>query len=321
MRTALRIETPFLSQVGWSRWSIGASDALTSSYGTSAVLFGCSSLKGVPDRLFTVEEETAQARGLVPGLTHSSVPELTAQYYAAPARDLRNEIIARRMYIIDVQYSKYEEGLTRENQQVNFIADATSQGLNAAGTISTTAETMRIAGAVAGLVTGVKGTYQSDIVIAKTVQIIQTQMRANRDLVAARILKRLIDPIDVYPLSLALSDVEDYYRAGTLTAGLIKAADSVSTDAKQAKNEKDNTVILTTTFSSDDPTKALLKFLYPVGPTGAINVTRRNLLNAILARSTFPRAPDGQPWLVTQILYGATTADIRRQLAKAAGLM
>jgi hypothetical protein len=48
----------------------------------------------------------------------------------------------------------------------------------------------KILSGIAGGVTGVKGVYQSDIIIAKTIQVAQTQMQANRDLILARILKK-----------------------------------------------------------------------------------------------------------------------------------
>src|SRR5947207_440113 len=72
---------------------------------------GCmATIEGGPARLYTVDQEVVIAQGLV--------ERLTAQYYGdGPATEgLRNEIIARRMYIMDVQYSEYEASLTRDRQ-------------------------------------------------------------------------------------------------------------------------------------------------------------------------------------------------------------
>ena len=73
---------------------------------------GCTSTKN-PERLFPVSEEMA--------LIREAQSNLASQYTAAfgsraldQARTVRNEIIAQRMYAIDVQYTQYETALTRE---------------------------------------------------------------------------------------------------------------------------------------------------------------------------------------------------------------
>jgi hypothetical protein len=285
-----------------------------------SLVSGClATLQGDPDRLYPVQYETDAARQLL--------PYLEQRYYdpaiSEPERlATRNDIIARRMYIIDAQYSVYEAALTREHQEVDFAADAASLGLNTAGTLVAPASTTRLLGGIAGGIIGVKGNYESDIVIAKTVQIIQAQMRANRDIVATRILKNMGQSTAAYPLSLALTDLEAYYRAGTLTAGLIQAANVVGTNAVQVEESKPDTVILSTTFSKDVATAALEKFMFPNGIAASRNEAHASRLNALLAdRSKFERAPGGKPWRATEILFGPEKAALRLQLARAAKLL
>jgi hypothetical protein len=93
-------------------------------------------------------------------------------------------------------------------------------------------------------VIGVKGNYEGDVVIAKTIQIVQLQMRANPDDVSARILRRMSGNTIAYPLSLALSDLEEYYRAGTFTSGLMKATNTVGDKAEAAKTDKENAYVI-----------------------------------------------------------------------------
>jgi hypothetical protein len=285
-----------------------------------SLVSGClATLQGDPDRLYPVQYETDAARQLL--------PYLEQRYYDPAISEserlaTRNDIIARRMYIIDAQYSVYEAALTREHQEVNFAADAASLGLNTAGTLVTPASTTRLLGGIAGGIIGIKGNYESDIVIAKTVQIIQAQMRANRDIVAARLLRNMGQSTSAYPLSLALTDLEDYYRAGTLTAGLIKAADIVGANAQKVEAIKPDTVILDTTYSRDQATDVLRKFLYPNGTSGGVNKAHATLLNTLLAdTSRFSPNPAGVPWRYSQILVGSEVAGIRLQLARAAGLL
>jgi hypothetical protein len=48
---------------------------------------------------------------------------------------LRNEIIARRMYIIDVEYSEYEADLPSERQKFGFATTAAAAGLGIAASM------------------------------------------------------------------------------------------------------------------------------------------------------------------------------------------
>jgi hypothetical protein len=225
------------------------------------LLSGCKTVQGGPDRLYTIPEEIAAAR--------DTVETLTAQYYTAgPSAGVRNEIISRRMYIIDVEYSQYEEALTRERQEVGFITSTVAQGLNVAGALSTQAQAARILSGVAGGVGAVRGYYDSEIVVAKTIQIAQGQMRFLRDKVSDKIRLAMSQPVDRYPLSLAMSDVEEYYRAGTLAAGLIKAVGDSGTAADISALEKRN--VIEVSFGSNASTVALQACLKKPGARTAL---------------------------------------------------
>ena len=97
------------------------------------------------------------------------------------------------MYIIDANYSQYEANFGRQNAQLGFAADSVSQGLNTAGALFVVVPTVRILSGVAGGITGIKGSYQSDLLGSKTVEIIQSQMRANRDEVQRRSSRRWVN--------------------------------------------------------------------------------------------------------------------------------
>jgi hypothetical protein len=233
-----------------------------------SLLPGCKTLEGGPERIYSVSEELAAAR--------ATIEALTSQYYNGGANEIvRNEIISRRMYIIDVEYSVYEEALTRERQEVGFITSTTAQGLNVAGALFTPAETVRILSGLAGGVGAIRGYYDSEIVVAKTIQIAQGQMRMLRDQVSTKIKSAMGQPLSQYPLSLALSDLEDYYRAGTLAAGLIKAAGDSGAGATAANAAKPS--LIRVTFAADAATQDPIdKYLLATGAVG------RKKLNDIL---------------------------------------
>jgi hypothetical protein len=201
----------------------------------SSVLGGCETVRGGPERLYTVAEERADARD-------TTLPEYLNGYKLA-RNDVervfyRNEYIARRMYIIDVEYTDYETALTKERQEFGFASAMVSQGLSTAGAVFTPANTVRTLSALASGVNSSRGFYDSELLLTKTVQIAQGHMRAQRDRIARTILLQKNKPTLDYPLSAALHDLEDYYRAGTITAGLIEAVGIAGQDAQLAAADK-----------------------------------------------------------------------------------
>lgn len=247
---------------------------------------GCSTTQGGPDRLYSVSEEMSQARSMLDGAENS--PNLVSRYYAVDFRNptaetermsLRNEIIARRMYIIDVQYSEYEANLTSERQKFGFTATTAAAGLAVASSLTEPVRSAQLLSGVGAGILGAKGAYDSEVVIAKTLQIVQGYMRAARDTVAARqILPRMNESTVTYPLSAALHDLEDYYRAGTFTAGLIPALQDSGGAAESAAEEK----VAAVAFGPDSFTTSLRAYLQK--SDGKLDIVRVRSVNACLVK-------------------------------------
>lgn len=151
------------------------------------------------------------------------------------ARLIRNEIIAQRMYAVDVQYTEYENALTREGQEVNFGTLTAAGALGTASTLFTPVVTKSVLSGLSTVTLAGKGHYDSEILMAQTIRTIQKQMRASRNLIASNISAKLIQSVTEYPLSAALSDVEDYYNAGTLTTGVIDTSTTVGIKEDDSK--------------------------------------------------------------------------------------
>jgi hypothetical protein len=238
---------------------------------------GCmATLKGGPDRLYTAAQEVEIAQQLLPGLM--------AQYYDSKVDTermfFRNEVIARRMYVADVMYTEFEKGLTRERQEFGFITAATTQGLTTGSVLAASLSSAKILAGLAGAVNATRSIYDSELIIAKTLQILEAQMRSQRDIVAKRILERMDKSSITYPLSAALSDVEDYHRAGTLNSGLIKAAGEAGVAAADAAAQR--TAVLQGTFDPNETTqKEYQEYLMP---GGVLNPARLTLLNKCVRR-------------------------------------
>ena len=151
---------------------------------------------------------------------------------------IRNQIIFSRMYAIDLAYSQYEMRLTRESQSVGFLGTLTQLGISTAGTFAGGEQTKTILHAASSGVTGVKEAYEKEILIERTISVLQQQMRARRQTAKAKIIQRTSHGAASYPLELALSDIEEYYRAGTITGALIGAAQDAGTSLQVADAEE-----------------------------------------------------------------------------------
>ena len=252
------------------------------------MLAGCLPSTGTPDRLYPVASEMDVVR--------TTQEELVRQYnfyvFSAPAkaRLVRNEIIAERMYAIDVQYTQYENALTREGQEVNFATLTTAGALGTASTLVTPVVTKSVLSALSTGTIATKGYYDSEILMAQTIRTIQKQMRASRNLVATNISAKLVQSVGDYPLSAALSDVEDYYNAGTLTTGVIDTSTTVGAretftkglkqEVTQAPPELRAAIIRDSTIADATTPIANPRIFGPLNPDGRNDFERRGLTPA-----------------------------------------
>lgn len=251
------------------------------------LLSSCKTFEGQPDRLYPVAEEAQNARAAL---------DTAAQNYAAATNDIdrkryRNEYISLRMYIIDAEFTDFESALTKERGEFGFTSAVTSQALNTAGAVFTPANTVRTLSALAGGVNATRGFYDLELLVNKTIQIIQSQMEAKRDDIATRIIGKVDYPPATYPLPAALHDLEDYYRAGTLTAGLIKATAEAGDAAQEASDNKTAAMVLQGgTFNRNDAAMQIVqRYLSSSDPRQ--KAARVALLSSCLAKLGFKSAP------------------------------
>jgi hypothetical protein len=193
------------------------------------LLVGCKTPASVssPDRLVTPETELGQVRAY-----WESTPEIWRDYFSRKdERDqanYRNNLIAARMYAIDISYTEYESRLTHEGQLAEFAADAAVQVLNTAAPLVTPIASSKILSGVAGGIHGVQSAYVDKIWRAQLIENLQAMMRAARNDQAANMMANMRCTTGQYPLGIALSDLEAYYRAGTLPSGMLKLKQTVA---------------------------------------------------------------------------------------------
>jgi hypothetical protein len=189
-----------------------------------------------PDRLYTLTEEMAAVRAY-----YEDPADLWKDYRrATDQKTFRNNVITARMYAIDMAYTKYEAGLTIESQAVDFGATAVSLTLNTVGGLIPVIQTSHALSEAAGAVTGLNGAYNDKVLRSKIIGNVQAAMRIGRHDQAAIIFANMKCSVAKYPLAMALSDVETYYRAGTFSSGLIKLTQTVWKAEADAKAHQES---------------------------------------------------------------------------------
>jgi hypothetical protein len=221
---------------------------------------------------------------------------------------LRDQIVLGRLYGIDVNYPEFEASLTQEHQSVGFLATATNIALTTSAAVVAANEAKTLLAATAAGVTGVREGYDKDVLFDRSIALLQQQMRTQRALVRARIVDRLTLDVSAYPLELALSDVEAYYRAGTITGALIGASEDAGIRLNQAKAEENEAIV--TRFGTTRYGTAILAY-FRRGPAERDAVVRWLSKNGIAAPvAIFANSPD----------YAAEQARLATQLGLVAAL-
>lgn len=147
--------------------------------------------------------------------------------------------MAARMYAIDVNYTEYEHALNVEGQTVEFWAKLGSGTLSTIATAVPVAQTVRGLNAVAQGVTLGESAYTDSFFRKYMTQNLIASMRAARHERRAVIRSRMTCGTEIYPLGLAMSDIESYYRAGNIETGMLRLSRTSTSDEQKAKSNDD----------------------------------------------------------------------------------
>lgn len=200
------------------------------------LMAGCGSLRtgGAPDPSFDLAADLASL-----SKEFDSATNIPNYYSAAPAErlDARNRFISGRLVQIDLQFLKFLRTLTADKQQLDAATDIAGLTLNLAGTLvgSARAKT-NLAAAAAGL-GGAKTTIDKDFYYEKSIESLVATMNAKRKEALVGVLTGLGATLDQYPFERALTDLHQYYLAGTLNGAIqfinVQAAQSETNSDKK----------------------------------------------------------------------------------------
>jgi hypothetical protein len=196
-------------------------------------LGGCVTIAVGPERAYPGAEQITDIRAYE---QQNGVP---VQALTDPVA--RNNFITERMYAMDLEYSVYYAKLTNEAQVGNATADIIALLFSTGATAFASAATKTALAAGATIANGTKTAISQDVLIANTIQILQSQMETSRSSIGGRITANLACRITQYTVWQGLTDLEDYYRSGTLAGALEALAANTGNNAQQQKNLKNGT--------------------------------------------------------------------------------
>jgi len=208
---------------------------------TLLALAGCQTLRGggAPEPSFDLEtdlraldEEFRTTTGI-------------KDYYAIsdPAQKVaaRNRFVMGRIVQIDLRYIDFIRTMTNDRQQLDAATDLATFTINVAGTLVGGVRSGKNLAAAAAVIGGTRETVVKDFYYEKSMDALVGTMNAQRKEVLVSILSGLkADSVEQYPFELALTQLHEYYMAGTLNGALrfINTASAEKEKASEARIQK-----------------------------------------------------------------------------------
>lgn len=172
-------------------------------------------------------------------------PKTDAEAAALTATPTINACVYAMLQLIDVKWVHFQDALLASSSTSNFAADSVLLGLGTAGSF-VTGSTTQILHAISAGVTGLRSSFNQDILYSQTITTILLQMEADRSAERAIIMAKLTgkpgkapdgSALDTSPYTnmyQAANDLFFYARAGSWTHSLLSIQKSAATSKGNA---------------------------------------------------------------------------------------
>jgi len=168
--------------------------------------------------------------------------------------EARNRVLNDLILIVDLNYYHQEKLLYDKKGAADFLGDTAVLGLNTAGTLNPSVQTLQILHAISAGITGTRSAFDSDVLQKQAIPAVIAKMRALRaermKFLRGGMMIRVYDdtehkvwhyiprPLNQYSIEQGLYDLVAYYNAGTF----VGAIQGIQADAGvQKKNAEDST--------------------------------------------------------------------------------
>ena len=253
-----------------------------------SLISGCASIQGFPDR---PDDVGKSLKALKKTYSIDVVLQKFRDEKITPEAQLsyRNEVISGRMLTIDMQYSLYQKGLYSQGVGSQIGLDIVELGLGGAGAL-VDGGTSQILSAVSGGIAGTQSSIDKTLFYDQTLPAILAVMNSERTTIRTRIEKGEQLSLTDYPITRALSDLENYYFAGTIPGAISQITSQAG--EKQAEAEQIVTETIELKYQSasrlqtlndllpllDNLTGAQAKILLATPPAKLPDSVRENVL-------------------------------------------
>jgi hypothetical protein len=186
---------------------------------------------------------------------------LTTYFQSNATTASRNEFIARRLALYDLEYLRFTQNFRLGRAEADTLFDHAMLGLSLATTLSSGEDTKTALGAIMTALTGGRASIEKNFYADKTSSAMVSQMTAERKAALVPILDGASKPIEKYSMDSAFRDLNAYRAAGTVDGALEafqKAAAKKDEVASAAIEE-----YRTAKFGADDNTLRIRKYLFP----------------------------------------------------------
>jgi hypothetical protein len=155
----------------------------------------------------------------------------------ARAKQVRNDLIDDALSYIDDAYGDFKNGLAAGRDRTNFVADLIDLGTSAAVGITNGERPLQILGVALTAFRGGRRSADANFYKDQSTPILISKMNGNRARVRTLILENQKKDIDGYRIGTAISDIVDYYNAGTLVDAFTELAGDTAADTKKAQED------------------------------------------------------------------------------------
>ncbi|HJP94707.1 MAG TPA: hypothetical protein VJ875_22285 [Pyrinomonadaceae bacterium] len=155
----------------------------------------------------------------------------------AKAKVIRNELIEDVVPYVDGAYIDFITDLQAGRDRTNFVADLVELGTSAAVGITKGERPLQILGVALTAFRGGRRSADLNFYREQTTPVLITKMDGNRAKVRATILTREKDSVADYPIGAAISDIVDYYNAGTLVRAFTELSKDTALETRSSEDK------------------------------------------------------------------------------------
>lgn len=166
------------------------------------------------------------------------LPVAAQELVDATSTTQRNQLLQRRLIMIDAAYVDFISTLRRQKTVTDLATSLAGLAIGVAGTLADGVAAKTNYAAAGTLLTGGAAVVDQTLYYEQTVIALVAAMDANRAAVRVNILRGMNQDLANYTADDAYADLQTYERAGTLLAAIAY----VQSTAKQAKDAADSDI-------------------------------------------------------------------------------